>query len=73
LTIHNAARQHLGMWNLATSRNFVHSQYNRMGIWGCRNFFLSTFFSLFSFFFFLFLFWFSFSGWGRGFEIEPLL
>ncbi len=56
LTIHNAARQHLGMWNLATSRDFVHSQYNTMGIWGCRNFFLSTFFSQFSFSFFLFLF-----------------
>jgi hypothetical protein len=79
LTIHNAARHHLGMWNVATSRDFVHSQYNRMCIWGCRNFFLSTFFSQFSFFFFLFGFFFWFcGGGGRGgpspiSQIEPLL
>jgi len=76
LTIHNAARQHLGMWNVATSRDFVHSQYNRMCIWGCRNFFLSTFFPQFSFFFFLFGF-FSSGGGGGGpspiSQIEPLL
>jgi hypothetical protein len=63
----------LGMWNLATSRDFVHSQYNTMGIWGCRNFFLSTFFSQFSFSFFLFLFSFLvFFSLGRGGGASPI-